>query len=70
MLAEVVTLCDRAIQNDARNGTAAELRGRFLAALEAATAKMRGPRGEEWTLASYALASLIDELMIVEIPWH
>lgn len=67
MLAKVVALCDEAATSDGTNAEA--LRNDFLAAMEAATAKMRGPRGEEWALASYALACLIDELLIVEIPW-
>jgi type IV/VI secretion system ImpK/VasF family protein len=68
LFAEIVSLSELA----ARGGPAAEpeeVRHRFLRAMEAATAKMRGPRGEEWTLASYAFACLIDELMIVEISW-
>lgn len=69
MLAEVVALCDRASQSNAADSDPVELRQQFLAAMETATAKMRGPRGEEWALASYAIASLIDELMIVEVPW-
>lgn len=44
----------------------AELRRQF----EAAAGKMRGPRSDEWQLASYALASLADELLIVDIPWE
>jgi type VI secretion system protein ImpK len=70
MLAEVVALCDRAAEAGGGAGPAADMREHFLAAMETATAKMRGPRGEEWALASYAITSLIDELMIVEIPWQ
>ena len=68
MLSKVVSLCERAVGGDA--STAEVLRGEFLTALEIATAKMRGPRGEEWAVASYALACLIDELMIVDVPWE
>lgn len=44
----------------------AELRQRF----EAAAARMRGPRTDEWQLSSYAVAALADELLIVDIPWE
>lgn len=70
MLAEVVALSDRGASDTAASGDAIELRNHFLTAMETATAKMRGPRGDEWALCSYAIASLIDELMIVEIPWQ
>jgi type VI secretion system protein ImpK len=44
----------------------AELRQRF----EAAAARMRGPRTDDWQLASYAVAALVDEMLIVDIPWE
>jgi type IV/VI secretion system ImpK/VasF family protein len=68
MLAKVVTLCERAREGDAQ--VAQEVRGEFLAALEVAKAQMRGPRSEEWTVASYAITALMDELMIVDVAWE
>lgn len=44
-------------------------RGLLRAEFDAAAAKLRGPRAAEWELASYALASVVDELLIVDIPW-
>ena len=47
-----------------------EVERRLLRAeFDAAAAKMRGPRAPEWELASYALAAVVDEMLIVDIPW-
>lgn len=68
LLIAILDLARRAAAGQARSADAE--RAAMLAAFEAAMAKTRGPRGEEWTLASYALAALVDDLMIVEIPWE
>lgn len=68
MLTETIALAERAAAGEVSSPE--EARSRFLTAMETATAAMRGPRGEEWALASYAIAALIDELLIVDIPWE
>lgn len=67
MLTETIALAERAAAGEVSSPE--EARSRFLTAMETATAAMRGPRGEEWALASYAIAALVDELLIVDIPW-
>lgn len=67
LMVAILDLAKRAAAGQARSADAE--RADMLAAFEAAMAKTRGPRGDEWTLASYALAALVDDLMIVEIPW-
>jgi len=67
LMVAILDLAKRAAAGEARSADAE--RADMLAAFEAAMAKTRGPRGDEWTLASYALAALVDDLMIVEIPW-
>lgn len=46
-------------------GELAAIRGVF----DRAAARISGPRARDWELASYALAALVDELLIAEIPW-
>jgi type IV/VI secretion system ImpK/VasF family protein len=67
LLIAILDLAKRAANGQARQADVE--RAAMLAAFESAVAKTRGPRGEEWALASYALAALVDDLMIVEIPW-
>ena len=68
LMVAILDLAKRAASGKARSADTE--RTAMLAAFEAALAKTRGPRGEEWKLASYALAALVDDLMIVEIPWE
>ena len=63
----ILKLFDRATAY--KTGSAESERGLLRAEFEAAAAKLRGPRAEEWELASYALAAVVDELLIVDIPW-
>lgn len=66
----MIAIADLAKRAAAGTARAADVeRAAILALFEAGVAKTRGPRGEEWALASYALAALVDDLMIVEIPW-
>jgi type IV/VI secretion system ImpK/VasF family protein len=67
LMVAILDLAKRAATGEARS--AETERATMLAAFETALAKTRGPRGEEWKLASYALAALVDDLLIVEIPW-
>jgi len=67
VLLEVLAVCDRATR-----GTAAapdRERAALLAAFAAAATTLRGPRADEWHLASYAIACVADELLIVDIKW-
>jgi hypothetical protein len=63
----ILKLFDRAAAYT--TGSAEIERGLLRAEFEATAAKLRGPRAEEWELASYALAAVVDELLIVDIPW-
>ena len=67
LVVTVLDLCNRATA--ATTSSAESERAVLKAQFEATAAKLRGPRAEEWGLASYALASLVDELLIVDIPW-
>lgn len=67
LLLDVVALCDRASQGTAES--ADKESAQIVAAFAAAARRLRGPRAEEWDLASYALASVLDELLIVDIKW-
>ena len=63
----VVNLFDRVT---AGTSGQVEVERRLLRAeFDAAAAKLRGPRAPEWELASYALAAVVDEMLIVDIPW-
>ncbi|NDC53831.1 MAG: hypothetical protein EBZ74_05955 [Planctomycetia bacterium] len=67
LILDVVDLCERA----ARGTTEPPDRERagLLAGFATAARKLRGPRAEEWHLASYALAAVADELLIVDVTW-
>ncbi len=67
LILDIVALCDRVAQGTAESGD--KERARMVAAFAAAERKLRGPRAEEWALASYALAAVLDELLIVDIKW-
>ena len=67
LLLDVLELCDRASRGTA--GSADRERAGLLAAFAASATAMRGTRAEEWHLASYALAAVADELLIVDIKW-
>lgn len=67
LLGDVLDLCDRAARGAA--GPPDQERSEILAAFAATTRKLRGPRAEEWQLASYALAAVLDELLIVDVKW-
>lgn len=66
-LLEVLGLADRA-----RSGTAGSFdqeQARVRGAIDRGASRMPGSRAKDWELASYALASLADELLIAEIAW-
>lgn len=64
---DVLALAERAANGQAGpvDVERAWLRSRF----DATAARCRGPLAAEWELAGYALASVADELMIVDIAW-
>lgn len=66
-LIELLGLTDRI-----RNGTAGpadQEQARVRAAIERSASHPGGARSKDWEMASYALASLADELLIAEIVW-
>jgi len=67
VILEVLSLVERA-----RTGTAGrpvEEHARIRGVLDQGAALMPGTRSRDWELASYALVALLDELLIVDIPW-
>lgn len=44
-------------------------RAKIRGSIDRAATRISGPRSRDWELASYALAALVDELLIAEIPW-
>lgn len=67
VMLDVLALVDRV-----RAGTSApfeEELGRIRGAIEQAAARMPGSRAKDWELASYAVVSLVDELLIVDTAW-
>lgn len=68
LINSMLALFDRAAAGKAAS---AEVERRLLRAeFDASAARLRGPLAAEWELASYALAALADELLIVDIPWE
>ena len=68
VLLEILGLVERV-----RTGTAAQPdqeKARVRGALEQAAARMPGSRAKDWELASYAIVSLVDDLLVVDMPWH
>lgn len=67
-LLEVLDLVDRVVAGTA--GDPAEERARIRGVFDRSAARVSGGRSRDWELASYALTALVDELLIVELPWH
>ncbi len=63
----ILKLFDRAAAST--TGSAESERSLLRAEFQETAAKLRGPQAAEWELASYALAAVVDELLIVDIPW-
>ena len=64
---EALDLFDRAEKN--KSAPVEVERAKLRAAFDRAAAKMRGPRLSEWELASYAIAAMVDEILIVDMAW-
>lgn len=67
LMQHVLDLFSRAERR--QTAAAEEERMRLQQAFATAEARLRGPRADEWKLASYALAAVVDELLIVDINW-
>ena len=67
VLLEIIGLADRAAAGTC--GPVEAERAALRASFESASAVCRGSSAEEWSLASYALAAVVDELLIVDISW-
>ena len=63
----ILGLAKRAASGEA--GPVEAERAALRVSFETAAAICRGPAAEDWRLASYALASAVDELLIVDITW-
>jgi type VI protein secretion system component VasF len=67
LLGRIIDLVDRAQRGDTKP---VELeRAALRRAFDSAEALLRGPRSDEWRLTSYALASFVDEMLIVDTEW-
>ncbi len=67
LILHVLALLDRV-----RAGESVDLepeQNRLRSLIEQGGARVSGTRGRDWQLASYAVVALIDELLIVDIPW-
>lgn len=67
VMLELLGLLDRARAGTA--GVPEQERARIRGAIEQAGSRISGSRTKDWELASYALAALVDELLIVDTPW-
>ena len=67
VLLDILALVERAAAGT--SGPVEVERAALRARFEAAAAVCRGPRGGDWELASYALAAVADELLIVDVSW-
>jgi type VI secretion system protein ImpK len=67
VMLEVLGLLDRVRGGSA--GVPEQERARVRGAIEQATSRISGARSKDWELASYALTALVDELLIVDVPW-
>jgi type VI secretion system protein ImpK len=67
VMLEVLALVDRASRG--ANGPVEAERASLRTKFDIAAAVCRGPLAVDWELASYALAALADELLIVDITW-
>ena len=67
VMLEILALVERA--RSGRAGRPVEEHAHIRGVLEQGAALVPGTRMRDWELASYALISLIDELLIVDIPW-
>jgi len=67
VMLEVLALVERA--RSGRAGRPVEEHSHIRGVLEQGASRVPGTRIRDWELASYALISLIDELLIVDIPW-
>lgn len=68
VLLDIIGLAERA--SDGTCGPVEAERAALRASFETAAALCRGPTAEAWTLASYALAAAVDELLIVDVSWN
>lgn len=67
VLLDIISLAERAAAGNC--GPVEAERAALRASFETAAALCRGPAADAWSLASYALASVVDELLIVDISW-
>jgi len=67
VLLDIIGLAERAAAGAC--GPVEAERAALRASFETAAALCRGPAAEAWSLASYALAAVVDELLIVDVSW-
>ncbi len=67
VLLDIIGLAERAAVGNC--GTVEAERAALRASFETAAALCRGAAADAWSLASYAMASAVDELLIVDISW-
>ncbi len=67
LLRRIIELVDRA-QRGATQSAEIE-RAALRRVFDTAESRLRGPRSDEWRLTSFALAALVDEMLIVDVEW-
>jgi type IV/VI secretion system ImpK/VasF family protein len=67
LMLDVLGLLDRVRAGEAIDLEPEQARVRNL--IEQGGARVPGSRARDWQLASYAVVALLDELLIVDIPW-
>jgi type VI protein secretion system component VasF len=68
LLLEIIGLSTRV--REGRAGAPAEEQGAISAAFKAAESRVPASRKRDWDLARYALVSLVDETLIVDLAWQ
>jgi type IV/VI secretion system ImpK/VasF family protein len=67
VMLEVLDLVDRVAAGTVTDSEAE--RAKVRGSIDRAASRIAGSRSRDWELASYALAALVDELLIAEVVW-
>jgi type VI secretion system protein ImpK len=67
LLLEIIALFERV--RGGRASEPAEEQATIRAAIDSAAKRVPGTRARDWDLARYALVSLLDDRLIVDLPW-
>ena len=68
LLLEIIGLFGRVRQG--RVGNPEEEQASIIGAIDTAAERMPGPRKRDWDLVKYALVCLLDDQLIIDLPWQ